>query len=477
MPMPSSISNILRFLPHPRIVAIDNDPEQLQSIAEGLNSIGLPCITMLYSQEEGLRTPTHWESAFVRIVFLDLNLGDFELSTESSSLMPCISDVLKKLSPTGPFLIVFWTKHKQKVAEVMEQLAAREKGRVPFPADFVTIDKTPFIKVNGTHDENALRCEIYQALAQPKLLLALHAWESESEKAAGLTLDAIHNLILSPQSDGKAQNIVDLEDLLKSLGKAAWGKINAKENPSGAISSGLAPIFLDQLDKCTNEVEYRNVWKETIKNGWNRDLPALVSRPKLNAHCLVDKNCTSHTRGCWLEFTKGAFRRKNQWLNYYGCDTKQLQMEFINPKKENASDLILGSVHLGLLECTAACDYINNKAPLLRYILGARIPVDKLEHVEWKDPIRDKKHDAIYKIEIVFCNDGEYALFLDFKYVIHLPKGHNFVQVANAAPLFRIRKQLLADIAARYAAYTTRPGVYSFASLPLPKLAAKDINK
>lgn len=151
---------------------------------------------------------------------------------------------------------------------------------------------------------------------------------------------------------------------------------------------------------------------------------------------------------------------------YFGKTRSELTEEFINPLPGSDADTIRNSVRLGLLECTAACDYVNNKAPLRRFILCARIPVTMLSHVIWNDPPppRYKKHDAIYRIEAIFMEGEEFELFLNFSYVLSLPLTDMLLTPDITALKFRVRSQVLTDIAARYATHTTRPGTYAFPS-------------
>jgi hypothetical protein len=144
-----------------------------------------------------------------------------------------------------------------------------------------------------------------------------------------------------------------------------------------------------------------------------------------------------------------------------GSTRRGLAEEFINPPGRGAGR-ILKMVKLGLLECTAVCDYNNNKAPLRRYILCSRIPINLGQYIKWEDPSRDTKHNAIYRMKTVFIDHDEFHLFLNFRYAISLPAGHNLLKSEMAEAIFRVRSKVLADITARFAAHTTRPGILDF---------------
>lgn len=460
--------DILRFLPHPRIVAIDNKPEELESITKGLFSLGLPCIPIPYDIMAGLETPSHWRPGRLRLIFLDLNLSDIEIpSTSPSMITGPIGDVLEALAPSGPYLIIFWTKHRRLVESTMKQLAERNLGSsLPLPFGFSTIDKAPFLaRPDGLHDLDALRRAILSTLSTHKLFLAMLSWESEVKGAAVRTFNRIHDLVADPQPNGKAQRDPAFLDILKNLAKAAWGKENARENPGPATTSGLAPLLLDYLDSILENPDYSHTWSEAITGGWNRDLSRDASA-HLNAQCLIDLSCRDRRcRGVWLEFTATALRRPIAvWHKFFGKTRWELAEEFINPGADGDADNIRRSVRLGLLECTAACDYANNKAPLRRFILCARIPGDQLRHVIWNDQPspRYRKHDAIHRIEVIAIDNDEFELFLNFRYVLSLPQNHIQLNQNITEAVFRVRSQALAEIMSAYASHTTRPGKYSF---------------
>jgi hypothetical protein len=454
----------LRFLPNSQVVAIDNNKEELDLVIEGLLALGLPAIPVLYDTMEGMKVPQIWEPARIRVIFLDLNLSDIENPGGSIGFIAAhIRDVLLELSPKGPFIIGFWTKYPTLVKKVMSHIAGSEENHnVPLPMIYVIIDKEPFLPVQGEHDPNNLREAIASALNESKVFLALMAWEAEIEKAAASTIGKINDLVKRKQPNGTSLIESDIVDVLKNIAREAWGKERAKTNPGGAVNSGLAPLLADYVDAIVGDEVYSNLWRSAITGSWNRDLPDMVSPAELNSHCLVDLSCCiPDSRGNWLEFKKEAYKQSDLWEKLFGKTSDELIEEFINPETSKNSKEIRDQVKLGLLECTAACDFINDKAPLLRYILCATVPVEHEKFIFW-EPDREQKHDAIYKIEKISIEKKEYFLCLDFKYVISLPPSNDLLNLTQVA--FRVRKQVLHDIACRYANYTTRPGIYSFRS-------------
>ena len=459
----------LRFLPHPQIVAIDNNPDDLDRIRTGLFRAGLPCLTLVYDKMQGLELPEKWRPERVRLIFLDLNLSEIDSPNVSDTVEP-INEVLKELYGQGtykPFVIVFWTTYLGLVQKVMKKLYQRHPD-TPLPVSFWVLDKNLFLPNSEGQYEDHLAEKIVDSISKDKVFMAMMAWEAEVEAAAGRTYDRLHNLVASRQEKGISLKANDMKDVLMNIAKEAWGKENAKENPGAAITSGLTPIFHDHLDSITTDIPYAQTWSKALKKGdWDKKLPAHVTEAALNSHCLVDLNCTDINRpGIWLEFTDSALRRLRFWKDIFGATRKDLVAEFINFDDTSKGHTICKSVKLGLMEFTAACDRTNNKAPLLRYGLCARIPDNSIENVCWtvRGVKRDKKHDAIHKIETIAISDNNYTLYLNYRYVIALPPSHMLLTNDLVKPVFRIRSQVLTEITGQFANHTTRPGIFSFPS-------------
>ncbi|GEM_PF-1585823 len=460
---------LFHVLPHPRIVAIDNKEEHLERIQYGLFQAGLQCISILYDEMEGLKLPSNWNPNSLRIIFLDLNLTPIEnVGTGNvGGVVSHIAEVLEGLKIPGPYLIVFWTSYPDQVKEVMEKIAERSQG-IQLPVDFVTIDKRPFLMSNqGKQNTARLKNAIAVELSKNKIFLAMLAWESEVEGAALRTFDRLHSLVEHRQTRGCSLASNDLTDLLRNLAKCAWGEEHAMRNPCNAVTSGLSPLLLDSLDEISTGKYYVKIWKSAIEGNsgdWSRKLPNHVPAARLNSHCMVDLNSTDHfSRGAWLKFKESATTMSRLWTTCFGQSYNDLLAEFINLGKcksgENP-DEIRAKVSLGLLECTAACDYANSKAPLRRYILCALVPEDLKRFIKWDG--RDMKHDAIMKLEKLSHDSTVYLPYLNFKFALQIPPKHPILRKNKVEMLFRVRSQVLAKISNQYAFHTTRLGIYSF---------------
>lgn len=459
---------LFRVLPHPRIVAIDNKKEHLEQIQNGLFQAGLPCISILYDEAEGLKLPYNWNPDSLRIIFLDLNLTTIEnIHGNVGRAVDPIAEVLEGLKIQGPYLIAFWTSYPEEVKELMVKLAERSQD-IQLPVDFVTIDKEPFLTSSGGHLNTArLKNAIAAELSKNKIFLAMLAWESEVEGAALRTFDRLHRLVANRQAGGCSLAGKDLSDLLRNLAMTAWGKEHAMKNPCNAVTSGLSPLLLDSLDEIISNKNYVKIWESAIKGNvedWNRKLPSHVPGARLNSHCMVDMNSNDpRSRGAWLKFKDLAVATSKLWISCFGQPYNDIVKEFVNLercKKDDKPDDICAKVSLGLLECTAACDYANNKAPLRRYILCALVPKDLGKYTKWSGG--STKHAAILQLDELSIDDTVYLPYLNFKFTLQITPKHRILKKNMIEMIFRVRNQVLADISTHYAFHTTRPGTYSF---------------
>ncbi|WP_024336664.1 hypothetical protein [Desulfotignum balticum] len=450
----------ISFLPCPKIIAVDNKKEHLELIIKALLKVGLPALPLIYSIADGISPPEIFEPGRARILFLDLNLGEIENLSSTSQVASLLEEILVKLSPSGPFIIVFWTQHPKEVEPVISHIAKyAEQRKTPLPIEYFVIEKALFI------DKQTPSAELLKAIStllhKNKLFLSLLAWEYEIEKACAKTLQTITGLIKKPQTKGTCLDQKDLIDILRALGKGAFGQKNTQDNPGRAITKGLSPLLLDHIDGIPINRKYLDLWKESIQGGWKRGLPKTVSPAALNSKCIVDLNNHSlDMRGVWYQFNEQAIRKRAFWKKYFGLDRKGILEEFINPSAIDNEKAVRDSVKPGLLECTAACDFMNGKVPLKRFVLCAMVPSDKSEYFIW--PNRKFRHDAIYEAKSILFDDGkEYYLFIDFKFSVSLPSNNELLSEEFTTRILRVRNGLLTDIIARFASHTTRPGYFS----------------
>lgn len=468
-------------LPHPRVIAIDNKRTELENIRDGLLQAGVPCVPLLYDSFEGLQKPIGLKTEHVRYIFLDLNLKDVD-EHDPPSLVDPIYDTLKSLDILGAYAIIFWTSYPKAVAKVMELLSERCKD-VCLPFFFDTMNKnTLSIPKNPEDDEKDYveQKELYDKklaelisvlsakLSSNDMFSALLAWENKVSEAASKSVRALHDSVRKTQPSGIAQNEMDFCRLLKKLATVAWGSESAKENWGQSIASGLSPFLSDNLDYgMATDDRYGLIWKKALEKNVAARLPKDVCPHVLNTSCTIDTTCKSKDAyGVWLDF---KLTISPEFISTFGDSGSTLIQEFLNISEAKKADVdYVNEVKLGILDITRACDYANRKHGLRRFVLGAIIPDSLEKYILWpKKESPEKKHDGIYRLPHISINVGgkeqqESILQVSFKYVLSLPENSPLLTDLSITPLFRVRRQVLADIISKFGAHTTSPGLLSF---------------
>ncbi len=471
-PTREQIERLACILPPVKVLAIDNKKSDLEWIRNGLESAGVPCVTLLYDISDGITRNESMGTSYVRFLFMDLNLEDVDTPT-AGRVVGALEEVLSQLKIAGPFALIFWTTHADLVTEVMRLLGQRRTEGVKLPFFSCTMNKTmlelppPEDPTYGDRLE-ALKEEISAIFTRTMIFSSVVSWENMVTESAANTLNSFHDLISEPQADGTAQANEKYCRLLKAIGSAAWGFEHAKSNWGASVASGLNPFVADKLDNeiSTNGV-YRGIWHEALDNPAKATASDSV-RYRLNAACVIDESCDRReVLGAWYEFAFGI--DYGLYVDLFGKAGTELLNEFINYEDSEADVKIAieNTVKLGILDITRACDHANKKYGTKTFVLGAIVPYSLKERVKWKNPPRDKHSDAVYKFPSLAVKkaDGNFEktiVQLSFRYILSLPDTSGLLRDEKTNIRFRVRKQILSEISAKYGAHTSNPGIMSF---------------
>lgn len=464
-------SELACILPPVRIVAIDNKKDELDYIRKGFEAADIPCLSLLYDFSEGsISKNQNMNTSHVRFVFMDLNLGEIEGSDPAPLVGPLV-DALKQLRIIGPYALIFWTKHEKMVEEVMPLLKQRTPQPFNLPFFFCTMSKSSLSlprEEDSTYSTklDSLKNEITEIFTKKMIFSSIVSWENKVLESASNTLRVLHDTVRIPQDTGTAQNEEDFSKLLKHVAFSAWGEEAAKNNWGRSVASGLGPFLSDNLDYgISSDNIYSSIWTKSLSKDGESKLPKNVSVHILNTSCSLDAACKdTKAYGTWLEFSIKISNRR--YKSAFGISGRSLIAEFINYNYEKESKMDFSEeVKLGLLDITRSCDYANRKHGLRRFALGALIPSKLNKYIKWDG--RKQKHGAIYRLPEVALEVGEgprqgSIIQVNFKYVLSLPDKSPLLTDSVVSPRFRVRKQILTDIIAKFGAHTTSPGFLRF---------------
>lgn len=128
----------------PGIILIDDNQEQLDNINRAFIKIGLPCLPILYENnpenESGI-SHVELNNITPRIVITDLNLTE-TTAVEVTNLVGPILLLIEKINITGPYILIFWSKNKSLVDEVIKKVIERTSNKKALPLCWGLLDKT-----------------------------------------------------------------------------------------------------------------------------------------------------------------------------------------------------------------------------------------------------------------------------------------------------------------------------------------------
>ena len=455
----------------PGIVAVDDNPKELEQLKEGLFSAGLSCFPVIYDEVSGVEDVNFAECSGIRVVISDLNLTELQ-SIEATQLVGPLGEMLKALPLTGPYILCIWSKIEEKVAEVMALLESRYSNEINLPLRCVAISKAKFL-----NDPDGLRQRLLEEISSSPLLNAIIAWEKKVTESANATMDNLYRLARPNEEFTTVEKQNEAFDkLMSAIANESLGVKNALEEPSVAVEAGLLPILEDHLRSQKINV---SLWKDALTEVGKRIHLDQKIKSTLNTFYSVEEVEDSFgrdSRGVFLELNKDYLGNKDNLEKFqkrFGCDIVGIiNQEFIcqlnkraKPEGKQRYNELFENCVVGFLESSAACDYAQRKVKLPRYILGILIPEGLKSFARFKfQDVYKEAHEGIYRLPIVNYKGQPYILKFSFKYQVGAqPEDHKWF----GSPLFRLRDQVMASINSNNANYSSRLGIMSFHDDPI----------
>ena len=227
-----------------RIVVIDDKSEEAMPLLATLGRDGLPYV---YYDGKPDSLPETAQGG-IRFVFLDIELQGMEGQndkTKASGLTGRLKRIISK--DNGPYVIVFWTKHKEVIELVVEN--CKQSG---FPAvAWVDIEKTELLKQDGTYNIQEIKNKIRDRLRSIGAFRLYVAWENAVNHAAKKFVSEFAALVDFTDSESWSKNT---SALFHELYKAYSGNTeNISDDEKFKYAGHLINrSFLDQLESLTS---------------------------------------------------------------------------------------------------------------------------------------------------------------------------------------------------------------------------------
>ena len=246
------------MLPSPRIIAIDDEPKHLEGLAQGLNSYGKACLPIDFSGE----TAAIPSCPHVRVIFADLHLGVRPPGDHVQDFSTIGGLLQEKIKPSGPYLIVLWTRYPDE-AEGLHTFLKDRLQDVPRPFAVQTLNKNDHLDPQGAVKSPASLIQAIERIieAQPQIGALLN-WE---ERVLGAAADAVSSIMeLAESAAGDVNPGAEVERLLVRLAVEAVGKDHVAEDRFRAVNEALLPILGDRIASMRSRESDSKLWQAAL---------------------------------------------------------------------------------------------------------------------------------------------------------------------------------------------------------------------
>lgn len=420
-----------------RYVIVDDERDQLRLLVDSLHSVGAPCVGVHYTGKPLDRAAF----AGVRVLFSDLFL--LQGVTQPMLQYAALEGMLRaNVDPAigGPYLLIIWTTHDEKVEGLRTYLRERLDPRLR-PLAVLTLDKKDFLD-----GQPGLAEAVHERVNASPQIRALVAWEVDVLSAAGATLAAVTDLVPAENRDVDDFSAL-LDGILSRLAVAYAGRPNVTADRRGAINGALAPILADRIANAPARPELAGIWDAAVTT--HQNLPpiddAQGGRMNRMLHIAIPpaEPVAATDWGATL-LLPDAVHADEPMLDRFGMRYKEIMSQVFRIEKADRARCTPVLVRIG-----AVCDFAQRKPGPLPYLLGLIVPSD----IAHKD-IAQLKSELASPVFLLDEAQGPVRLLVNARFQISLVSPP-----AEFTPLFRIREQMLATIVAHASEYQTRPGV------------------
>ena len=435
----------------PRFIAIDDVEEDLDRLMKGLNRLGVACIPFNFRAD----TDSDYISPcpHIRVVFTDLHLNESGSSSDHLPHFSIIGSLLEDtIAPTGPYVLILWTRYSEQASELQAFLEDRLKN-TPKPLAVKAIDKMKFLNSSDTIVNQAsiekLVEEINGLFDDQPQISALLNWEERVLGAAAETTASVFNLAAGPNRGS------EVGKLLARLAVGAAGKdrilqLPEEEENEGrfqAVNEALLPILEDQIVNMRSKDEDGITWKTSFNSTDINSALTADNAAKLNTqvHFSSATGINGSDRGAVVALPN---KYRNNFEQYFGLSQDEAAC-----KQFRCRDFCMDDERFRwvLVQSQAACDYAQKQPGTLPYYLGLVLPKSSLRR-DGNPPV------ALWSSPSYCLNDTISLLHVNVRF----PVCMSCAKGVDQTPLFRLRERLINELIFRIHSYGARPGIITF---------------
>jgi hypothetical protein len=355
------------MLPQPRIIAIDDDPKHLRGLADGLNKHGAACLQFHFTGQDS----AIGSCPYVRVIFADLHLSEGAVGQGHERDFGVIGGLIEgKIAPTGPYLIVLWTRFPDQAAALKAFLDDRLSG-VPRPFAVVSLDKNAHLDASGNVvDIDKLVSAIADVVRAEPHIAALLNWE---DRVLGATSDTVSAILETSQAATDQETSSQrLRRIVYHLAAAGVGRQHVFEDRFHAVNEALLPILADRIAvlKSASAAD-EAIWSSAILEGDAALELTGLEAAKLNrmSHIADGSGATGATRGAVIPLPPSMSGEK--FAGNFGMSPIDAA-----DKQFGCVGFVEGDARFKwmLVQVQAACDYAQRQPGPLPFMLALEMP-------------------------------------------------------------------------------------------------------
>ena len=425
------------MLAAPRIIAIDDEAAHIEGLTRSLNRHGVACLPIHFTgNPDGITACPD-----VRVVFADLHLvsADANHAAHFSTLGGLLEDTIK---PAGPYIILLWTRYPNQATALREFLEQRLQG-ITTPFDVRPLDKSDHLNAQGdVRDSGALLQAILDITNSLPQLGALFDWESRVLGATGNTVSAILELVSTQATNGRSE---ELGRILTTLAITAAGTAHVHQDRFRAVNEALLPILEDRIARLRTDDNGTDVWQESVNVAAAQELTAQAAA-KLNwmAQFAQLETTDGHERGAVISLVESI---RGNFSDEFGVEEMEAARDQFRCRDFDPDDDRFRWV---LVQVQAACDYAQKRPGSLPCYLGLDLPSENRRG--------GKPPESLWRGPVFEVDGSVRVLHVNAQFPVSVSRS----EFENAAPVYRLREQILNDLTYRLHSHGGRPGMLSF---------------
>jgi hypothetical protein len=426
-------------LPAPRIVAIDDNSNDLRGLADGLNRYGAACLQVLFTGEES----TINSCPHVRVIFADLHLNESGPSEEHEKHFATIGGLIEEtIAPKGPYILVLWTRYPDQAEKLAAFLEVRLANAKPMAVG--ALDKAEHLDSDGkVKSAENLVAAIAALIDDQPQVAALINWEERVLEAAAGTVAQIVNLAVSANP---AQRNTELDRILGRLAVEAVGKSHVAKDHFRAVNEALLPILYDSVASLHTITGDDELWKNAFSDSNASASMSLEEASILNRFLHIasaEPGMTPSDRGCVSILNSGYIEK---FTEHFAIDRDALAKSQLACAAYVDDD---DKFRWMVVKVEAACDYAQRRLGPIPFALALEAPFH---------PPRSTSPAALWMSPPFEIDGASRCLALNSRFVFSLTE----VQASQFSLAYRIREQLLNHLLHHIHSHGSRPGFTSF---------------